>query len=47
VYERNTIFLALRIQADTLIIDELREREKAEKQGLRVISTLGVIVTAH
>ena len=45
--ERDAISLALRIQADTLIIDERRGREEAEKLGIRVIGTLGVIVAAH
>jgi predicted nucleic acid-binding protein len=45
--ERDAISLALNIQADALIIDERRGREEAEKRGLKVIGTLGVIVTAH
>jgi predicted nucleic acid-binding protein len=45
--ERDAIFLALKIQADALIIDERRGREEAEKRGLKVIGTLGIIVAAH
>jgi len=45
--ERDAISLALNIQADALIIDERRGREEAEKLGLKVIGTLGVIVAAH
>jgi predicted nucleic acid-binding protein len=45
--ERDAISLALHIRADALIIDERRGREEAEKQGLKVIGTLGVIAAAH
>lgn len=45
--ERDAISLALTIQAYALIIDERRGREEAEKRGLKVIGTLGVIVAAH
>jgi len=45
--ERDAISLALSIQADGLIIDERRGREEAEKRGLKVIGTLGVIAAAH
>lgn len=45
--ERDAISLALNIQADALIIDERRGREEAEKRGLKIIGTLGVIIAAH
>ncbi len=45
--ERDAISLALKIQADALLIDERRGREEAEKRGLKVIGTLGVIAAAH
>lgn len=45
--ERDAISLALNIQANALIIDERRGREEAEKRGLKVIGTLGVIAAAH
>jgi predicted nucleic acid-binding protein len=45
--ERDAISLALHLQADALIIDERRGREAAEKQGLKVIGTVGVIAAAH
>src|SRR6266850_3697141 len=45
--ERDAISLALQLKADALIIDERRGRQEAEKRGLRVIGTLGVLVVAH
>ncbi len=45
--ERDAISLALRVKADAVIIDERRGREEAEKRGLRVIGTLGVLAAAH
>ncbi len=45
--ERDAISLALNIQADALIIDERRGREEAEKRGLKVIGTLGIIIAAR
>lgn len=45
--ERDAISLALHLRADVVIIDERRGREEAEKRGLRVIGTLGVLATAH
>ena len=45
--ERDAISLALRIQADAVLIDERRGREEAQNQGLKVIGTLGVIAAAH
>ena len=45
--ERDAISLALSIQAAALIIDERRGREEAEKRGLKVIGTLGVIAAAY
>ena len=45
--EREAITLAQQIRADALIIDERRGREEAERRGLRVIGTLGVLAAAH
>jgi predicted nucleic acid-binding protein len=45
--ERDAISLALHVKADAVIIDERRGRVEAEKRGLRVIGTLGVLATAH
>lgn len=45
--ERDAISLVLNIQADALVIDERRGSEEAEKRGLKVIGTLGVIAAAH
>jgi predicted nucleic acid-binding protein len=45
--ERDAIALALRLQANALVIDERRGREAAEKRGLKVIGTVGVIAAAH
>jgi predicted nucleic acid-binding protein len=45
--ERDAISLALHVKADAVIIDERRGREEAEKRGLRVIGTLGVLAAAH
>jgi predicted nucleic acid-binding protein len=45
--ERDAISLALQVKADVLIIDERRGRQEAEKRGLRVIGTLGVLAAAH
>jgi predicted nucleic acid-binding protein len=45
--ERDAISLALQVQADALIIDERRGREEAEKRGLKVIGTLGVLAAGH
>jgi predicted nucleic acid-binding protein len=45
--ERDAISLALHVKADAVIIDERRGREEAEKRGLKVIGTLGILATAH
>lgn len=45
--ERDATSLALRFNADALIIDERRGREEAETRGLKVIGTLGVLAAAH
>jgi predicted nucleic acid-binding protein len=45
--ERDAISLALRVKANAVIIDERRGRDEAEKRGLRVIGTLGVLATAN
>ena len=45
--ERDAISLALHTGASALVIDERRGREEANKRGLQVIGTLGVIAAAH
>ena len=45
--EREAISLALHLQADALVIDERQGRHEAEKRGLKVIGTIGVLVSAH
>jgi predicted nucleic acid-binding protein len=45
--EREAISLALHIKADALIIDERHGRYEAEKRGLKVIGTIGVLTSAH
>jgi predicted nucleic acid-binding protein len=45
--ERDAISVALRVKADALIIDERRGRDEAEKRGLSVIGTLGVLAASH
>ena len=45
--EKQTIHLALVESADWVLMDDLLAREKAEKLGLRVKGTLGVIVDAY
>ena len=45
--ERDAISLALHVRADAVIIDERRGRQEAEKRGLTVIGTLGVLAAAH
>ncbi len=44
--ERETIALALEIQADLLLMDELSGRGAAESMGLKVMGTLGVLLAA-
>lgn len=45
--ERDAISLALELSVDAVLIDERRGRDEAEKRGLRVIGTLGVLASAH
>lgn len=45
--ERDAITLALRLQADAVLIDERRGRSEAEKRELKVIGTIGVLAFAH
>lgn len=45
--EREVLVLGLQEKTDAAIIDERRGREEAEKRGLKVIGTLGVLVAAH
>lgn len=44
--EAEAIVLALEINADYLIIDELKGRHKAEMLGLRIVGLLGILVLA-
>jgi predicted nucleic acid-binding protein len=44
--ERDAILLAEELAADRLIIDELHGRREAERRGLHVIGTLGVLKDA-
>jgi predicted nucleic acid-binding protein len=41
--ERDAIILAGELNADQLIVDDRQGRHEAEKRGIRVIGTLGVI----
>jgi predicted nucleic acid-binding protein len=41
--ERDAIMLAAELQADQLIVDDRQGRQEAEKRGIRVIGTLGVL----
>lgn len=45
--EREAISLALHLQAEALIIDERQGRNNAERRGLKVIGTIGVLVSGH
>jgi predicted nucleic acid-binding protein len=41
--ERDAIMLAMELHADQLIVDEREGRRAAERRGIRVIGTLGVL----
>jgi Predicted nucleic acid-binding protein, contains PIN domain len=45
--ERDTISLALEVGAPAVLMDERHGRQEAEKRGLNVIGTLGVLIAAH
>ena len=45
--ERDAILLAEELQADQLIIDEIRGRREAERRKLPFTGTLGVLAAAH
>lgn len=44
--ERDAILLAQELEADELILDDLRGRKEAERRQLNVIGTLGVLRSA-
>lgn len=44
--EREAVTLALQLKADVLLIDDKLGREVAEKQGLKITGTLGVLLEA-
>ncbi len=45
--ERAAIPLALSVQADRLLMDDLAGRAEAKRRRLRVTGTLGVLIDAH
>jgi predicted nucleic acid-binding protein len=45
--EREAISLALHLRADALLIDERQGRNEAERREMKVIGTIGVLVSAH
>jgi len=46
VGERDAILLASELHANRLIVDDLQGRQEAEKRGLRVTGTVGVLAEA-
>jgi predicted nucleic acid-binding protein len=44
--ERDAILLAQELQADQLILDDLRGRKEAERRRIHVIGTLGILRAA-
>jgi len=44
--ERDAIQLALDAGFDTLLIDEIKGRREAQRQGLRVVGTISILETA-
>lgn len=46
VGEREAILLAVELGADQVVIDELQGRQEAERLGLRVTGTVGVLAEA-
>lgn len=45
--ERDAISLALTVKADAVLLDERLGRQEAEKRGLKLIGTLGILISAH
>jgi hypothetical protein len=41
--EQEAITLALELQADALLIDELKGRKAAKQHGLKIVGVLGVL----
>ena len=44
--EAETIALALELSSDAVLIDELEGRHSAQRQGLKVLGTLGILLDA-
>ena len=44
--EAESIVLAVELEADFLLVDELLGRKEAKKQGLSIIGTLGILLKA-
>ena len=45
--ELEAMVVAMEIQADYILLDDLLARRKAQRLGLKVIGTVGVILLAH
>jgi predicted nucleic acid-binding protein len=45
--ETEAILLAEELRADWLLIDDLAGRKEAERRGLRLVGTLGILVEGH
>ena len=45
--EKQSLYLAIRDKYDLILLDDLKAREEAQKLGLYVKGTLGIIVHAY